>query len=309
VTFLTPAAGLVALAAGVPVAAALLGRARAEAVRRSLGLAPARRRGELARLGALAAAVALLGLAAAQPALTRGTTRRVRPDAQVLFVVDTSRSMAAASPSGPTRLARAAAAARRLRAAVPQVAAGVATLTDRVLPDLFPVADVRAFDAVTSRAVAIESPPPRETTVRATSYDALAGISDANFFAPSAKTRVVVLLTDGETVPTDTAAVGRDLRTKLIAVRFWSARESIAGESAYRPDPAGRTALLTLAAAADGELFAERDLDGAARALRAAVGTGPTVAATGNERRRTALAPFVAALALLPLAGVRLLGR
>src|SRR5262249_10864294 len=145
-----------------------------------------------------AAAIALLGLAAAQPVLTRTSRPESRTDAQVLFVLDISRSMAASrSPSARTRLDRAAAAGVKLRDAVPDVPAGVLTLTDRVLPDLLPVPDRSGFVGVVDRAVRIESPPPQQTAVRATSYSALRQIATGNVFSPSAKKRVVVLLTDG----------------------------------------------------------------------------------------------------------------
>jgi hypothetical protein len=257
--------------------------------------------------------VALLGLAAAQPALTSETGLRVRKDAQALFVLDTSRSMgASASPNGPTRLDRATEAARTLRNAIPQVEAGVATLTDRVLPDLLPVGDRAGFDAVVSRAVAIESPPPSAASVRATSYSALTAIPRAGYFAPGSKTRVVVLLTDGESVATDTGELARAFAAApgytLLAVRFWGAGESIyrgtARESAYRPDPTGEAALAALAESVRGRAFDERDLGDAARALRSALGDGPTVAARGTARTRTLLAPYLVGLSLLLLAGL-----
>ena len=183
-------------------------------VRRALRLPPPERRAELLPPSLAAAGVVLLGLAAAQPALTRTSSPRVRRDVQALFVLDTSRSMAASSsPTAPTRLDRAAAAAVRLRAAIPQVESGVLTLTDRVLPDLLPVADVQGFDGVVQRAVRIESPPPRDTSVRATSYGALGDIAAGNDFAPTATRRIVVLLTDGESNPVQSG----DLAGKLAA--------------------------------------------------------------------------------------------
>ena len=148
-TFLTPLGALAALAALLPLGAAVHGRTRVTAVARRLGLDPPRRWSLGARTAAAAAAIALLGLAAAQPALTDQTLVRERTDVAALFVLDTSRSMAASlTPTSPTRLARAITAAVQLRAAIPEVPAGVATFTDRVLPDLLPVADVAGFDAV-----------------------------------------------------------------------------------------------------------------------------------------------------------------
>ena len=104
-TWLTPAAALVALAALLPLGAAALGVARAASVRRGLRL-PAPGRATLAgRLLPAAAAIALLGAAAAQPAIRHGSARRVRAGSQVLFVLDTSRSMpASATQTSSSRL-------------------------------------------------------------------------------------------------------------------------------------------------------------------------------------------------------------
>src|SRR5271154_4349664 len=106
--FLTPVAGLVALAAVVPpVALGLAGR-RVSAAREALRLPAPPPTRVLSKALMLAAVVALLGLAAAQPALRTTTTTHVRTDAQVMFVIDTSRSMLASKgPNGTKRLAKA----------------------------------------------------------------------------------------------------------------------------------------------------------------------------------------------------------
>ena len=59
--------------------------------------------------------------------------------------------------AAPTRLDRAVSAAAALRASIPNVEAGIATLTDRVLPDLLPVADVPR-STPRWRAVGIDEP-------------------------------------------------------------------------------------------------------------------------------------------------------
>ena len=310
-TFLTPLAGLVALAALLPLAAALTGRVRVGTVRRALGLEAPPGRAGLVRPALASAGVALLGLAAAQPAIDRNASERVRTDAQALFVLDTSRSMAASrTPASPTRLDRAVAAAVRLRAAIPQVPSGVATLTDRVLPDLLPVAGTASFDGVVRRAVAIESPPPRSSSVRATTYDALVQIASGNYFAPSAAHRLVVLLTDGESTPVDANQIARALPAskgyRFVSVRFWGANESVFDadgkpEAAYRPDPSGGAILAGLAAANGGRSFPESRLGAASSRVRALAGSGPTAAAPGELRSRLALAPYLVALALVLL--------
>jgi hypothetical protein len=235
----------------------------------------------------------------------------VRSDVQALFVLDTSRSMAASSsPAGPTRLDRAVEAAVKLRAAIPQVDSGVLTLTDRVLPDLLPVADVQGFDGVVRRAVRIESPPPRASSVRATSFGALADIASGNAFAPAAVRRIVVLLTDGESNPVDSGdlaarlAPGRGYR--FVAVRFWRSDESVYDgeskvEAGYRPDPSSEATLRELAASLGGRSFDEGQAGAAAAYLRGVAGSGPTVRAAGVDRSRVPLAPYAALLGLVAL--------
>jgi hypothetical protein len=317
-TFLTPLGGLAALAVLLPLGAAARGRTRAAAVARRLGLDPPPRWSLGPRSVAAVGAVALLGLAAAQPALSEETSVRTRTDVAVLFVIDTSRSMAASlTPASPTRLARAIRAAVALRAAVGEVPAGVATFTDRVLPDLLPVADLASFDGVLERAVTIESPPPATQAVVATSYAALDDIATGNYFEPRVTRRVIVLLTDGESTPFDQSALGSELGVRegyrFLAIRFWNADESVFDangrpEPGYHPDPTGRVLLAELASTLGGRSFEESQTAAAASYLRQIVGRGPT----GRARLAVghhALAPYVAGLALvLLLAGVLPLG-
>ena len=310
-TFLTPLGWLVALFALLPFAAAVFAHRRTGIVRRSLRLPAPDRRAELLPPSLAAAGVLLLALAAAQPALTRTSRPQVRRDAQALFVLDTSRSMAASpTPTGRTRLDRAAAAAVRLRAAIPQVESGVLTLTDRVLPDLLPVADVQGFDAVVQRAVRIESPPPRDTGVRATSYGALGDIAAGNAFAPSASRRIVVLLTDGESNPVQAGDLAGRLAAargyRFVAVRFWRADESVfdadgKAEAAYRPDSSGAATLHELATALGGRSFEEAQVGAAATYLRGLAGSGRTVGIAGVDRSRLPLAPYAALAGVLAL--------
>lgn len=311
--FLTPLGSLVALLALLPLASAVLARGRTESVRRALRLPPPERRVELRPPLLAALGVALLGLAAAQPALTRTSSPSVSRNAQALFVLDTSRSMAASStPGSRTRLDRAAAAAIRLRAAVPQLESGVLTLTDRVLPDLLPVADLQGFEGVVQRAVRIESPPPRDSSIRATSYGALGDIASGNDFAASASRRIVVLLTDGESNPVQAGELAGRLAAargyRFVAIRFWRSNESVYSadgkpEAGYRPDPGGKTTLRDLAATLGGRSFEEQQVGAAAAYLRGLVGTGPTVRAAGVDRRRLPLAPYAALAGLLALLG------
>ncbi len=312
ITFLTPTAGVLAAAALLPAAAFVIAATRVRRVLGALQLPTPRGGSDIVALVSLALVVALLGLAAAQPALARNVRERERQDVQALFVVDVSGSMAASAKGGsPTRLDRAIAIAKRLRSAIPQVPSGVATLTDRVLPDLLPVGDSAAFDATLERAVGIEQPPPEIGAVTATSFAGLTNVAAGNFFSPQARRRIVVLLTDGESVPYDPSAVarafGRSPRIGLISVHVWGAHEAIhladgGIDPGYRPDPESGLTLSELATATNGSSYGESQVGPAAAALRRMAGQGPTRATTIIQRQAVPLGPYVALCALLPLA-------
>src|SRR6267142_423094 len=100
--FLTPRGGLVALAAGLPAAALAVTARRNARGRTRLGLSPPGP--DRTGLG-LVLIPLLLGLAAAQPAVQSHADKRLRTDAQALFVFDVSASMAAsARPQATIRL-------------------------------------------------------------------------------------------------------------------------------------------------------------------------------------------------------------
>lgn len=309
-SFLTPLAALAGLAALLPLGTAAYGRGRAAAVARRLGLEPPPHWWVGWRIGIAATAIVLLGLAAAQPVLTDQTVVRTRGDVAVLFVLDTSRSMAASlTPTSPTRLARAKQVAVRLRAAIPEVPAGVTTLTDRVLPDLLPVPDGSGFDEVVERGVAIEDPPPVTQAVNATSYAALDNIATGNYFTKRTKRRVIVLLTDGESNPFDPNQIAHELSPQVgyrfLAIRFWNQNEAVFDpdgqrEPGYHPDPIGRVLLAQLAAALGGRSFEESQSNGAASYLRQVVGSG-SVRRALEVPGQEVLAPYVAGLAILLL--------
>src|SRR6187397_3157061 len=102
VSFATPlAATLVVLVGLVPLGVLLSERRRLHRLCGQLGLRPPQGR----HATSVVIALALLALAAAQPVVATTTTARGRADAEAFFVLDTSRSMAAADAAGsPTRL-------------------------------------------------------------------------------------------------------------------------------------------------------------------------------------------------------------
>lgn len=312
-TFLTPqAAASGALALAPLVAAGLLAR-RSARVRARLGLDAPLRRSTVPPLLSLAALGLLLGLAAAQPVLSSTTSRATRTDAEALFVIDASRSMLAAPDRGePTRFARARDLAAKLRDAIPTVPAGIATLTDRVVPHVLPTADPAVFRSVLERAIAVDRPPPATVADRITTFDPLHDLGSTNVFRAAAKRRLIVLLTDGEAREPDVANIRRGIPPesgyRLLLVRVWRSDERIYRrggdvEFGYTPDPAGAEVLARIGGSLNAPVFEEGGAEQAADQLRRLAGAGRTAVRTQQERRRT-LAPWLVAAALLPLAVV-----
>lgn len=307
---LTPLGALAVCGVLLVALAFVVAARRVGAVRSALRLEAPRHRDRTV-LAALVAVVLVAALVAVQPAWEARSERQVRSDAQVDVVLDTSRSMlASASPGAPTRLARAKEAAVAIRAGLPDVPVGVGTLTDRVLPNLLPSASEESFDATVREAIGIEQPPPASVSLTATTLAALAQVPSSGTFSPAARKRALVVLTDGESRPFDPGAVAATFRrspgTALVLVHVWGPGESIFGadgrpESAYRPDPASRAMLVSLADASGGSAFGEGQTGRVVDAVQRALGSGPTATA-GLERRTHPLGRYVALVAFVPLA-------
>lgn len=316
IDFLTPLGALLALAVVLPLAAFVLVSRRAERMRRALRLPEPARGERIVPLAAFVVLAGLLGLAAAQPLLERSTIRHVRADAEVIMVMDISRSMLARrSLDSPTRLERAKEAAARIRAALPDVPVGLASMTNRVLPHLFPSADPDVFRATLDHVIGIEKPPPgtsfltvqQQRLRNATSLSSLSSIAGRRFFSPRSHRRLLVVLTDGESPEVAAPSVGRNIRktnASAIFLQFWKPKEKVftnrEAEVRYHPNPAARSILERLAATSQGEVFDETQLPAAVRAAREALGSGPLVD-QGRQPDRTPLAPYLAVAAFLPL--------
>ena len=309
-TFVTPLAGLIALLGTVPLLVLFAVSDYAKSVRSALSVDEPRFSRSVTAVAIVAVAV-LVGLAAAQPVLAQAEVRRVRSDAEALFVIDTSRSMlASVDPSATTRLDRAKAEAVRLRAELPELKVGVASMTDRTLPHLFPSADEDLFRATVDDAIGIEQPPPiAYLNTGVTTFAALTAIVTRGFFTPSVSRRVAVVFSDGETRPFDASGLGLVLRrgpgVHPIFVHVWHPNELVYNggipEPDYVPDPTSAAKLEGAARAARGKAFAEGDLSGAADAVRSYMASGPTMAQERAERE------FPLSRILLLLAGVPLL--
>lgn len=309
VTFLTPLAGLVALLVAVPLAVMLLTERRVAEVRKALRLPEPRASKPLAAV-ALVVLAALLGLGAAQPAVDTTEERLARADAEIYVVLDTSRSMLAASAAGErTRFERAQQAAVDLRGELPEIPIGLASLTDRVLPHLLAGVNRTAFEATVRRAMGVDRPAPLQRANRvASTFDALRAIPTRNFFAPQATKRLVIYLTDGESRVFNPRRMRASFRTKstgLFVVHFWEEGERVfradgSPESQYQADPASAGAVRTLARAVGGTAFEEDELDEVVAAAREFVGEGEAKP-LGEDRSRTSLAPYLFLGAFVPL--------
>jgi von Willebrand factor type A domain len=308
--FLTPFGALVAVLVAVPVAAFLSAERGRRRVGALLRFTEPSRAAQLAPALAVVVVAALFGLAATQPTLVRRSQQHVRTDAEAWFVLDTSLSMNASESAGsPTRFQRAQSLAIRLRDELGDVPVGVASITDRALPHLFPSPDSDTFDVTVHRAMGIERPPPTDGfSTRITTLGSIARIASDNFFAPNTRKRLIVVLTDGETKPFTDESLGTIFRqppgVHSIYVRIWGAHERIydgrRADPLYRPDPLSATYIQQLAETSGGVAVDAGNFDDLVKAARDALGHGPTQVLK-NEQRRLELAPYLAGFAFLPL--------
>jgi hypothetical protein len=310
VSFLTPPAALVGLVGGLAIWALLAGRRRSAAAATALGLPAARWRSTIVDVVLLALVATLIALAAAQPVVARSEATVGREGTEVLVVMDVTRSMLARRAlSEPTRLDRARAIAKQLRNAIPDTRVGVASLTDRVLPHLFPTLGANAFAAVVDRAIGIERPPPDRRARRATAFLALGDLGRAAFFDPGTQRRIAIVVSDGETIPVDLEELRDRLangRVSTIFVQVWRGDEAVFDDQGirdptYRPDPTSSRSLRQVAGAVEAPVFNEGDVGPLIDAVRARLGTGRLVP-QGRQLVSRELAPQALIAAFFPLA-------
>ena len=309
VSFITPEAGLVGAGILLALAAFAVGERRARRACAVLRLRPRSGSSLLADVAAFVALGALISLAAAQPVVSSIDTSRGRADAEVVMVFDITRSMLAQSGrSGTSRFDRSRALAKDIRLRIPDVKVGVASLTDRVLPHLFPSLSPHAFSTTLDRALGIERPPPdRRALRRATALGALPDVTRLNFFSRGARRRVAIVFTDGETIPVGLGTLrARFLteRTSLVFFHVWGSDERVymanGLDEPYRADPSSGAALQQVAFAADGYVFTESQPAPALATIQRLVGKGPHIR-QGRELSARALSPFVVGAAFVPL--------
>jgi hypothetical protein len=310
IRFLTPSGALFALAALVPFAVFLLRQRRARRIRAALTLDEPSLVSRLPLALALVAVPGLIGLAAAQPVVEESRSRPERIDAEAFVVVDITRSMlASADPKAPIRLDRARDLAVRLRDELPEVPMGVASLTDRILPHAFPTTDRRVFVATIETSIDIDRPGSSIGGTVATSLEALTEIPKNRYFSPKAEKRLLVVLTDGESLPLrgglQPAFAQAAPPIETILVHFWNAEERIyyvtgIAEGGYRPQPGSKGTLDRVASLVGGRVLSEDDPARVIAAARETVGEGET-RKRELEGERIALMPYVTLAAVLPL--------
>ena len=311
ISFVTPAAGLVVLVGLVPLLVLAVSRLRLRGLCIELGLAPPSSWSALPTALALVAVAALLALAAASPVAARRTTHAGRADVEVFFVFDTSRSMGARGADSPTRLDRARSDAKTLRAELADLPVGVASVTDRLLPHLFPSMSVNAFNGTLDESLGIDRPTMSFDygNTLGTKLGALTNVVDGRYFHAEARRRVVVVFTDGETRPDDLSLLPARLADGNIHVlffRYWNPTERVYDVSgriipAYQPDQTSTERMTILARTMSAPLLDEGRTGDAASRIRKLVGSGP-MAERGRDLDSLLLTPYVVVLALVPLA-------
>jgi von Willebrand factor type A domain len=258
---------------------------RARRLRRLFSLAPPGRRDLVLVVAALVLLPALLGVAAAQPVVVHRQNLTERIDAQVFIVLDTSLSMSARNgPHGPTRLDLAEREARSLIPQLGDIPVGLATMTDRVLPNVMPTTNTGLVLETLDQSIGIDQPPPSQHyPERATQFQALFPIVNDHLFAPEVKHPILVVMTDGEATPLPRGNLGYDLAQQLsvppLFVHVWSPNDRIyvngRVDRAYRPDPQSSQALAQFARDTHGRVFAYGDVGSLLSAIRGEAGTKP----------------------------------
>lgn len=305
--FLTPRAALVGLAFIAPLVTLTI-RERAYArARVTLGLRLPGLARVLVRPVGLVVLAALVAAAAAQPAVRATDSTPVRSDAELLLTFDVSRSMqATATPGGVVRLERARALGRQVHGALSDVPTGVATLTNRMMPLVFPTGDERGVTAVIDHSLRLMQPQPAAlTAARASSLAALSLAADRSYYNPSARKRALVVFSDLDSdffSLEGTLQLLRKHRIEPFLVRVAAPGERIF-DAAGRPNAYVPESTVTV----DGlrrarwHAFEENESARLVTEIRAYLGRGP-VEASGLVESQRNLAPWLA-LAALALTG------
>jgi len=301
----------VGLAFAAPLVALALREQAQARVRSTLELRrPGPARMLVRALGLLALGV-LVAATAAQPAFRVTDSTPVRSDAELYLTFDVSRSMlATGSPGGVTRLERARVLAGDAHAALADIPTGVATLTNRMMPLLFPTGDTRAVTAVIDHAVRLMQPrPERLSAARASSLATLGLAADRSYFNPGSRKRVLVVLTD---LDTDSFSLDGTLRLlRQHGIEPFIVRVAAPGErifdSSGRPYAYDSVSTVTVATLrrANWHAFEENEAPRLVAEIRSYLGNGP-IRPSGRLESRRNLAPALALAGLVVAAALML---
>ena len=305
-----PFAAVSVVAVLVPLAAFALLQRRSARARRALRLQPVARRSQVLVVAAIVLFASLVAVASAQPVLLTRNELRVRTDAEALFIVDITRSMLASrTAGGASRLERVRTDAARIRGRLRDVPVGLASLTNRLVPHVFPTPRAGVFNTTLERAVGIEKPPPDTATgALQTALGALTVLKTHNFYSPRARRRVAVVFTDGETLPVAPdafASFRRRPAIELVFVRYWHPDERIFRpelpvDRTYRTDLESTATFTSFARAIRAPIFREGEVREVAREIQRRLGRGELVS-QGSEVSERSLAPYALLLAGVPL--------
>jgi len=302
--FLTPQAALVAFAFLVPIVALAVRERSGSRVRSALGLGHPGPTRAIGRLSAMVALAALVATAAAQPAIRDAAGTRVRADAELYLTFDVSRSMlATSSPAGVVRFERARALGQRIHGSLRDVPTGVATLTNRMMPLLFPTGDERSVDAVLAHSLRIMQPQPAFLTAdRASQLGTLTLAADRSYFNPDARTRVLAVLSD---LDSDFFSLDGTLRLlRRHRIEPFLVRVAEPGERIFdrqgRPEAYTSVSTVSVGAlrSAGWHAYEETEPGRLVADVRSYLGAGTTRPSGVVESQRN-LAPLLALLALL----------
>lgn len=303
IVFLSPSAAFVGLAFVVPLVAVAIRHRAGARVRGTLGLRPPGLVLQLWRPACLVALAALVAATAAQPVARTASSTPVRSDAEIYLAFDVSRSMLATNaPGGAVRLERARAIGRAVHGAFPNVPTGVATVTNRMMPLIFPTADARSVTAVIDHSLRIMQPAPvLYSTPRESSLAALSLAGDRSYYDPGSRKRVLVVFTDLDTdffSLQGTLQLLRQHRIEPFVVRVAAPGERVFTRSgrpyAYVPASTVRVAALRQA---KWHAFEEHGQARLIAEIRSYLGRGP-VAGSGLVESQRNLAPYLALAAL-----------
>jgi hypothetical protein len=259
-------------------------RRRTHRLGRLFSLATPGRRELVTAAVALALLPALVAVAAAQPVVIHSKAFTERLDAQVFIVFDTSLSMSARTgPDAPTRLTRAKQEAKTLIPQLGDLPVGIATMTDRVLPDLMPTTTAALALRTVNQSVRIDEPPPSQRYHgRASTLESLVPIAGDKLFPPGVKHPILVIFTDGEMKappPFEGLSFAQQVTIPPLFVHVWAPTDHIYNhgqvDPAYQPDPTSAPALARFAKLTHGRVFREGDVGGLLKEIHAEAGSRP----------------------------------